>query len=143
MTTTNAKNIVRRMYDEILNDRRLDVIDEIATPEYVENDPLPGQGKGRDGLRDRVSMLVAALDPHFSVEDVIAEGDRVVIRWRNAGTHADSFLGIPATGRSFDIAGIDIYRLEDNRLAEHWHVVDQLTMLMQLGLIPAPDGTPA
>ncbi len=143
MTTTNAKNIVRRMYDEILNDRRLDVIDEIATPEYVENDPLPGQGKGRDGLRDRVSMLVAALDPHFSVEDVIAEGDRVVIRWRNVGTHVDSFLGIPATGRSFDIAGIDIYRLEDNRLAEHWHVVDQLTMLMQLGLIPAPDGTPA
>jgi len=143
MTTTNAKNIVRRMYDEILNDRRLDVIDEIATPEYVENDPLPGQGKGRDGLRDRVSMLVAALDPHFSVEDVIAEGDRVVIRWRNVGNHVDSFLGIPATGRSFDIAGIDIYRLEDNRLAEHWHVVDQLTMLMQLGLIPAPDGTPA
>ncbi len=143
MSTTNAKNLARRLYDEVLNGRRLDVIDEITTSAYLENDPLPGQGQGRDGLRDRVSMLVAALDPHFTVEDVIAEEDRVVVRWRNVGTHVDTFLGIPATGHSFDIAGIDIYRLEDDRLAEHWHVVDQLSMMMQLGLIPAPDAAPA
>ncbi len=143
MSTTNTKDVARRLYDEVFNARRLDVIDEITTPAYLEHDPLPGQGEGRDGLRDRVSMLVAALDPHFTVEDIIAEGDRVVVRWRNQGTHVDNFLGIPATGRSFDIAGIDIYRIEDDRLAEHWHVVDQLTMMMQLGLIPAPDAAPA
>ena len=84
-------------------------------------------------------MLVTALDPRFTVEDVIAEGDRVAVRWRHRGTQVEPFLGLPATGKPFEIAGIDIYRGEDGRLAEHWHVVDQLAMLVQLGFIPAPE----
>lgn len=140
MPSETARRLVGRFYDEVLNGRHLEVIDEIAAQDYLENDPLPGQGQGREGLRDRVSALVSALDPHFTVEDVIAEGDRVVVRWRNRGTHVEAFLGIPATGKPFDIAGIDIYRVAGDRLAEHWHVVDQLAMLVQLGLVPAPEG---
>jgi len=75
----------------------------------------------------------------FTIEDVIAEGDRVAVRWTNAGTNVGDFLGIPATGRSFSVPGIDIYRLEDGKLAEHWHVVDMYGQLIQLGLLPAPD----
>ncbi len=67
---------------------------------------------------------------------MVAEGDRVAVRWTQSGTHVADFLGIPATGRRFTIAGIDIYRLHDGRLAEHWHVVDQLSLLGQLGLLP-------
>jgi steroid delta-isomerase-like uncharacterized protein len=140
MSNETSRRLVGRFYDEVLNGRRLDVIDEIAVEDYLENDPLPGQGQGREGLRDRVSALVSALEPHFTVEDVIAEGDRVVVRWHHSGTHVGTFLGIPATGKSFDIAGIDIYRVAADRLAEHWHVVDQLAMLIQLGLVPAPAG---
>jgi predicted ester cyclase len=60
----------------------------------------------------------------------------VVVRWTNPGTHVGEFAGIPPTGRAFSIAGIDIYRVVDGRLSEHWHVVDQLAMLGQLGLLP-------
>ena len=143
MSAETNKVLVRRFYDQVLNGRRVQAIDELAVAGYDEHDPLPGQREGRDGLKDRVSMLVEGLAPTFTVEDVVAEGDRVVVRWTNSARHVGDFLGIPPTGRSCAIAGIDIYRLEDGRLAEHWHVIDQLTMLQQLGLMPAPDSAPA
>jgi predicted ester cyclase len=143
MSVETYKNLVRRFYDEALNGRRVQVIDELALADYAEHDPLPGQRDGLVGLKDRASMLIEGLASTFTVHDVIAEGDRVVVRWTNAGIHSGEFLGIPPTGRSFDIAGIDIYRIENGRMAEHWHVVDQLTMLQQLGLIPAPESAPA
>ena len=143
MSTETNKAVVRRYYDEVLNARQVDVLDEIAVADYQENDPLPGQGDGRQGLKERATVFVDALASSFTLEDLIAEGDRVVVRWTNNGTHVGDFVGIPPTGRSFRIAGIDVHRLDNGRLAEHWHVVDQLTMLQQLGLIPSPDGAPA
>jgi steroid delta-isomerase-like uncharacterized protein len=143
MSIETNKALARRFYHEVLNDRRVDVIDDLAIADYVEHDPLPGQRDNREGLKDRVNSLISGLSPAFTVEDLIAEADRVVVHWTNRGTHNDVFLGIPPTGRSFEIAGIDIYRVEDGRLAEHWHVIDQLTMLQQLGLIPAPAQSPA
>lgn len=143
MSTESNKAVVRRYYDEALNAGRVDVLDELAVEDYQENDPLPGQGDGRPGLKQRVQIFIEGLAPNFTIDDVVAEGDRVVVRWTNNGTHVGSFLGIPPTGRSFRIAGIDIHRMENGRLAEHWHVVDQLTMLQQLGLIPSPEATPA
>jgi steroid delta-isomerase-like uncharacterized protein len=143
MSIEANKALVRRYYEEVLNGRRVHLLDELAAPDYVENDPLPGQGNGREGFKQRVAMLLDALAPTFTVADVVAENDRVVVRWINSGIHVAPFLGIPATGRSFRMAGIDIHRVADGRLAEHWHVVDQFAMLQQLGLLPAPEGTPA
>jgi predicted ester cyclase len=94
------------------------------------------------GSRIGVSMIVEGLAPTFTIEDV-AEGDRVVVRWTNSAKHVGNFLGVPPTSRSCAIAGIDIYRIDNGRMAEHWHVIDQLAMLQQLGLIPAPEGAPA
>jgi steroid delta-isomerase-like uncharacterized protein len=136
MSVEQNKDVVRRYYDEVLNGREVGVLDEIAIADYAEHDPLPGQGTGREGLKQRVSMFHAGLDPRFSVEDIVAEGDKVVVRWINSGNHVGEFLGVPPTGRSFTIAGIDIHLLRDGKMAEHWHVVDQLTMLQQLGLLP-------
>ncbi len=138
MGTTENKEVARRLYEEVLNKRDLGQLDQLATPDYIEHDPLPGQGTGLQGLKDRVTALVEGLDPTFTLEDVIAEGDRVAVRWTNSGTHIAEFLGIPATGRSFSIPGIDIYRVEDGKLAEHWHVVDMYGQMIQLGLLPAP-----
>ena len=137
MTTEANKRVVRRFYDEVLNGKNLEVLEEIATGDYDEHDMLPGQGTGLAGLRERVTILNDALDPRFTIEDVIAEGDRVVVRWTNSGTQVGEFFGAPASGKSFTIAGIDIYRLEDGKMAEHWHVVDQLSMLQQLGMLPS------
>ena len=139
MSLEANKSAVLRVY-ELLNQGEVDPVGELVTDDYVEHDPLPGQGVGREGVLDRFSLISRALAPHFTIDDVVAEGDRVVVRWTNSGTHVGEFAGIPATGRTFTMAGIDIYRVVDGRLCEHWHVVDQLSMLGQLGLLPEPAG---
>jgi len=139
MSLEANKSAVLRVY-ELLNQGEVDPVGELVTDDYEEHDPLPGQGVGREGVLDRFSLISRALAPHFTIDDVVAEGDRVVVRWTNSGTHVGEFAGIPATGRTFTMAGIDIYRVVDGRLCEHWHVVDQLSMLGQLGLLPEPAG---
>jgi steroid delta-isomerase-like uncharacterized protein len=142
MSTEANKEVVLRYYEEVLNKGDLDALDELAVADYEEHNPLPGQGAGRDGVRDRVSMLVRGFAPRFTIEDVIAEGDEVVVRWTNTGVHGGEFMGIPPTERTVSIAGIDIHRLQDGKMAEHWDVVDLLSMLVQLGVVTLP-GAPA
>jgi steroid delta-isomerase-like uncharacterized protein len=143
MSDTANKAIVRRYYDEVLNQGNLAALDALAAMDYVEHNPLPGQGEGLQGLRDRAGMLGAAFRPRFTLEDVIAEGDRVAVRWTNHGVHQGPFAGMPATGRAFAITGIDIHVLRDGKLAEHWDVVDQLSLLQQLGVLPGLNGPSA
>ena len=137
MAVEQNKETARRYYEEVLNKGDVDLLDEIAVPGYIEHDPFPGTREGRAGLKDRVTMLKAGLDPRFTIEDVVAEGDKVVVRWTNEGSMVGEFLGMPANGKSFKIAGVDIHRLENGKLAEHWHVVDQLAHAQQIGLIPS------
>jgi steroid delta-isomerase-like uncharacterized protein len=138
------KQVARRYYDEVLNAANVAALDGLAAEDYVEHDPFPGQGNGRSDLRARVELLLSAFSPlKFQIQDVIAEGDRVVVRWMNSGTHSGTFMGIPATGRDFSVAGIDIHVIKDGRLAEHWHVVDQFAQMQQMGLLPVPEGAPA
>jgi steroid delta-isomerase-like uncharacterized protein len=134
------KDIARRIYEEVINKRDLELLDELVKPDYIEHDPLPGQREGLEGIRDRYRMLIEGLDPHFMIEDLIAEDDRVVVRWTNSGTNVGEFLGAPATNRSFTTAGIDIYRVQEGKLAEHWHVVDVYGQMVQLGQLPPPPG---
>ena len=141
MAPQDNKKVVTRFYAEVLNGRDVAVLDELAVEDYVEHDPFPGQGNGRADLKARVQALQSAFDPlRFTVEDMIAEGDKVVVRWKNSGTHSGNFMGIPATNKPFSVAGIDIHVVRDGQLAEHWHVVDQLTQLQQMGVIPGPGG---
>lgn len=141
MASSDNKAIVARFYDEVLNQRRIAVLDEIAAEDYVEHDPFPGQGNGLADLKARVAGFHAAFNPlHFTVQDVIASEDRVVVRWTNAGTDSGGFMGMPPTGKEFGIAGVDIHLVRNGRLSEHWHVVDLLAQMQQLGLIPVPSG---
>ncbi|MFL5766891.1 MAG: ester cyclase [Actinomycetota bacterium] len=143
MGTEQNKDVAHRYYVQVLNDGDVGLVDELAVEPYEEHDPVPGQGTGRQGLKDRLRILRGAFGQTFTVEDIVAEGDRVVVRWTGRGTHSGEFMGIPPTGRSFTIAGIDVIRFEEGRMAEHWHVVDQLALMQQLGLIPAPESSNA
>jgi steroid delta-isomerase-like uncharacterized protein len=78
-------------------------------------------------------------DLQITVEDQIAEGDKVATRWRGRGTHQGDFLGIPSTGRPMEIAGITIFRLADGKIVESWGNPDNLGMLVQLGVISLPE----
>ena len=136
MSTEENKATVRRYYEEVLEGGNIALLEQMTIPDYHEHDPLPGQTDGLVGLQQRVEMLRSAFQPRFTLEDIIAEEDRVAVRWTNHGTHVGEFMGIPPTGKSFSIAGIDIHRLDDGRMAEHWHVVDLFSQMQQLGLLP-------
>jgi steroid delta-isomerase-like uncharacterized protein len=84
-------------------------------------------------------MIRTAFQPQFTIEDVIAEGDRVVVRWSQRAHHVGDFMGIPATGKVLAVTGIDIHALKDGKMAEHWDIVDLLGLLQQLGLAPQPE----
>jgi steroid delta-isomerase-like uncharacterized protein len=144
MSGQDNKTVVRRYYEEVFNQRRTGLIDQLAVEDYIEHDPFPGQGNGCADLQARVQAILGAFSPlQFRLEDLVAEVDRVAARWSQTGTHTGAFLGIPPTGRQFTITGIGIHQLRGSRMAEHWHVVDLYGLLQQLGAIPAPDATPA
>lgn len=132
------KEVVRRFVDEVINSGRLAVVDELLSDDYRYH--APGMEiEGRDGIKGIFTMLRTAFpDWREEVEDLIAEGDRVVFRVTGTGTHKEEFQGIAATGEEVRIAGIDIVRLEGGRIIEHWAMFDQLGMMRQLGAIPSP-----
>jgi predicted ester cyclase len=113
MSIEKNKAIIRRYYEEVLNQGDINALRDIAVSDYVENDPLPGQTTGLAGLRERVEMLRGALNPHFTIEDMVAEVDKVVVRWTQHGMQVREFLGLPPTGKQFTISGIDIHGLRD------------------------------
>jgi predicted ester cyclase len=115
------------------------VLDEITCPDHVEHDPFPGQSQGIEGLKQRVSMVRAAFNPHFTIEHLVVDGEKAAVMWTNASTHLTEWLGFPPTGRSLTIRGVDIHVFRDGRLAEHWDIVDVYAMLIQIGALPAPN----
>jgi steroid delta-isomerase-like uncharacterized protein len=136
------KQTIVRLYEEVVNQGRLEVLDEIASPDHLEHNPLPGQTQGREGLKQRASMVRAAFNPHFTLEHVLADGEKVAVMWTNRGTHVGEWFGMPATGKSVVAHGVDIFLMRDGRLAEHWDVVDVTDFLVQTGALPAPSGAP-
>jgi steroid delta-isomerase-like uncharacterized protein len=123
------KAVIRHYKTGILNERDLDALDEVVGEDYMDHSAFPHQGPGREGLKTRIATLWHALDPQWTIHDMIAEGDKVVIRWSHTGTHRGEFLGIPPSGRPFTLGGIDIYRLSDGLMVEHWNVVDLLRLV--------------
>lgn len=128
--------VVRRLFDEVMNAGRLELIDELMAEDAVEHEALPiSTGELRRDFRAWVSELRKAFpDYHVQVEDVIAEGDRVATRERITGTNLGPLLGMPPTGRRMDIAGFDVVRVVDGRIVEHWGLADSWTMGRQLGI---------
>jgi steroid delta-isomerase-like uncharacterized protein len=138
------KRLVRRIVDEAYNQGNLAIIEEVAAPDVVSHAAPPGWPAGVEGARQFIAMWRTALpDIHTTIDDQIAEGDRVVSRWTARGTHRGEMMGIPATGKAVTVSGITINRLSGGRVVEDWTVIDQVGLLQQLGALPAPGGTPS
>lgn len=131
--------LARRFHGEIFEQDSLDVADEILTPDFRWHNPaLPADVSGAQGVKQFAQMLRAAFpDYRLTNDDTIEAADRVVVRWTHRGTHDGEFLGIAPTGREVVITGIDIFRIDDGKLAELWQVTDQLGLMRQLGAVPA------
>jgi len=130
---------VRRFLEEIINQDRLDAAAQFVWEDVVEQVPFPGQGPGLQGLKDVLrTMRTAFPDIHWSIEEQIAERDKVLTRFEWIGTHRAEFLGIPATGRRIKVWGMVLDRLEGGRIKETRIIMDLMGMMMQMGAVPAP-----
>jgi|SRR5579862_3513185 len=137
-TTENNKTVIRRFLDEVINQNRLDQADDLVLENFVELDPLPGQRQGREGLKEVLGGMRAAFpDMHWVVEEMVAEGEKVVTRFTWTGTHQGPFLGVPATGRSVNVKGVVIDELAGGKMSRSRILMDSLGMMQQLGVIPS------
>ena len=136
MSLEANKTLVRRHFDEIWNQRRLEVADELVDPAYLSHFPVPGQPPGIAGFTYAVEMLHASFpDLIITIDDLIAEGDKVVARLTARGTHQGLFRGIAPTGRAVSWTGMRIFRIANGKIVEHWANWDDLSLLQQLGRI--------
>lgn len=130
------KELVRRALG-LLADGDLDAVDEVIHPEFVNHEAAAGRPGGPEGMRQTAEWLRATFsDLRFEEQDIVAEGDRVVVRVLFKGTHSGELMGIPATGKAFEIQQFHEYRVRDGKLAEHWACRDDVGLLRQLGVLP-------
>jgi predicted ester cyclase len=140
MTAEQNVAAIRRLIDEGFSAGNLAVCDEVVSADLVEHQR--GLRPGIEGTKETIRTLREWFsDFRLEIVDVISEGDKVWIRNRATGVNTGSVFGRPPTGRPLDITVIDIVRVVDGRIVEHWGVPDQLGMLIQLGLFGRPEGT--
>ena len=138
MSIENNKALTRRFYDEVINQGNLDLIDELVSEDFVEHEEFPGlPTTGPAAPKAALGMFMAAFpDLRFTPDEMIAEGDKVVVQATMSGTHKGEFMGIPPTNKSFKVHAIDIVEIHDGKATAHWGLVDQGGMMEQLGLAP-------
>ncbi len=136
--TERNKQVIRRFVEEVQNKKDWDVYDELNDPEFVNLSAPPGIPPDREGGKISLGGFLAAFpDARFTIDDMIAEGDQVVTKKTFTGTHTGEFAGIPATGNRVTLQFVDIMRVRDGRIVEHWLSMDQLSFMQQLGVVPA------
>lgn len=139
MPVDENKALVRRSSEELWSKGNVAVIDELFATNYVLHAPPPGVTPDREGYKQFVRMHhVVFPDFRNTVEDVIAEGDKVALRWTWSGTHKGEYMGIASTGKQVTVAGISILRIEGGKIVEEWDEVDMLGLMQQLGVVPPP-----
>lgn len=137
------KAVVRQLIDEAWNKGNLSVIDELLSPDYVLHVEAPGARKDREGYKQAVSMYRSAMpDFQFTIDDMFAEGDKVVIRCTMTGTHEGELMGTPPTAKTLTMTAISIRHFENGKIVEEWVETNMLGFMQQMGVIPSP-GQPA
>ena len=131
---------LRRMFDEIINQGRLEVADELFAEDFVDHGPM-GDIQGRETFKSLVGQWRSAVpDVHCELENIFVQGDLAGWIVRTTGTHTGDGLGFPATGKPFETVSANIGRFRNGKAAEHWSEQGMLSMLMQLGLLPMGGG---
>ncbi len=142
MSIDTNKDLVRA-FEAHINARELDEAIALLSPDFVDHTPGVGLPSGIDGVRAFFTMQYTGLpDNHRQSMEMIGEGDKVVHRLSGEGTHEGMLLGMPPTGRRVTWSCIDIWRVEDGRLVEHWVEADMLGLMQQIGLVPPPRPIP-
>ena len=140
-TSDENKDISRRADEELFNRGNLSIADELFASNFVYHDPVSHEElRGPESVKSYATMLrVAFPDLHQTIEEQIAEGDKVAYRWTARGTHQGEFMGIAPTGNRVEMTGISIARLIDGKIEEIWENYDALGMMQQLGIVPSSE----
>jgi steroid delta-isomerase-like uncharacterized protein len=142
MSAEENKAIVRWLIAEVWNGGDMTAADALVAADVMDHGAFPGQPPGREGYKWVFALLRTAFpDLHYTVEDMVAEGDRVVVRWTFQGTHRGEFMGMSPTGNQVKIEGMVIVRMAAEQLAEEWLSADTFGLMQQLGAIPAQQAT--
>jgi steroid delta-isomerase-like uncharacterized protein len=141
MTTdqlTRNKQLVDDFIQDLFTKGDLDAVDRYLAPDFINHDsPLPGTPEGAEGMRQVARTMRQALpDWHSDLEQLVAEGNTVVEVFTASGTHREELMGVPGTGKTITLRGINVFRIEGDRIVERWGRLDQLGLLQQLGLAP-------
>ncbi len=143
MGAEENKEKARRLLEEAFGQGKTEVLDEVLDPNFVCWDPNSeaGEIRGAETFRGEIEYFRNAVpDLTYTVEDQVAEGERVVTRWRAAGTHEGEFFGVPGTGKRIEMSGIQIDRFDENgKMVEEWPEYDLLGVMRQMGAIPEPE----
>ena len=133
------KAIIRRLYEEVWNKRKLEVISEIISPSHALHAPnISGSSIGPEAYKRQLLLFLAGYsDLHFTIEDSIAENDKVVACWIFSGTHRGNFMGIPATNKKVCVDGMTVHHLAGGKIMDSYANWDALGMMQQLGVVPA------
>ena len=136
-TSTDIRDVARQLIEDDLNTGDAAAAERIVAADFVDHSNPPGLQNGISGHRGIVAIFRAAFpDVRWTIDDMIAEGDRVAMRLTMTGTQSGEFFGIPPTGRHVTVGGTHIVRVKDGRVAEHWGHNDDLGLMRQLGAIP-------
>lgn len=140
MSTETNKAIIARMIEQVWNEGRTDLVVEFFTEDYVQHIAGQPTQAGYELVQQGAASSRAAYpDFQLSIDDQVAEDNRVAARWTMTGTHEGEFNGIPPTGKQVSHSGTIFYRLENGRIAEVWFLGDTMGLMQQLGVIPAPE----
>lgn len=138
MSIEENREIARRYGEDIWDRADMAAADDLLAPDLIDHHPFGAQGPGREGYKHVVTLFHAAFaDFRVTNDDIIAEGDRVTLRWNARGTHTAALAGIPPTGKPVTITGIDILRIANGKIVERWAEDNGLALMQQLGVIPA------
>lgn len=141
MSTEGNIATVRRFIEEGWNQGNVAVLDELAAPNWIHHDPSRPYVRALHDFKRHITATRSTFsDHHFTIEDVIAEGEQVVLRWMRRGTHTGNLvtpmMRLPATGKQITVTGISIFRFADGKIVETWNQSDSLGLFQQLGLFP-------
>ena len=140
MTAEESKATMRQ-YFGVFEQGNIDLLDELLAPDYINHSPAtPDLPTGPEGVKAVVSMFRSAMpDLRVIIEDMIAEGEKVATYYTLEGTHEGELFGVPPTGQRLSNKSITVERVSGGKIREHWRVSDELGLMQQLGVIPAPE----
>ncbi len=134
------KAIVRRIFEQGMNQNKTSVFDDLIAHNYV-NHNMPAPAPGPEGFKQVLAMFTKAFpDMKVTLDEVVGEGDKVSTRGKFTGSHKGEFMGIPATGKKITVTYIDIWRIQNGKAVENWVQMDMMGMMQQLGVAPPPPG---